>query len=663
MYRLSALLLVPCIVAWSPFLIGGGDQVTPAPPPPPSFVTLAASDLSALSIPTVYEGSPVDTSGWPLYDVICESDDGGCTADAGSTAKFPAAWGCAPLNNAGTADNSTNLECMLLAMSDDELLFFPDGTYDIGTALDGNSFFRPRPAYDNRGMVFESHSAIINVTGVYPTDGTLVFLEAEDAVWNAVATSWNGGSGSSAGTTVIPVAATTGFPTTPGAAGHWVVLTADPNSTQDNAGRVYRSTVSAINAGVSITIDHPLPEDFDGGSALARAWTPTENWVLRDGTFQFESPLHLSHQGINFNASFKNVATLEISGMQFLGGMRQYLNFEDTADVYIVSNDMTGTQWDKASNGFALIFSGSSRPYFFDNYTEHVTGLAMSGGTEEPVIILNHFAAMPANASFDAICTEGDGNDCTIIDHSGDHATTVGTAYLHCSGNESDALGLNGDPSCRGTAASVTYSGIEYHDASSSTSLIMRNFFEAPIWFDNNNGNGVDNFFFGNWFGTSPRALFNTSPGGKGDFHFRDTGGSPPASYVRTDIWANNVFDGAFGSGSGWNPYCDGCQVLDNIMRTTCQDRDSGVEDPDDGDCSHLSSGLTAGTNVTWTSNTVGADVHSGYSRTMPSLPGFTAWPTFKAAGTGDAPWVGPEKGDPDLITDCLPAGERNGAC
>ena len=68
-----------------------------------------------------------------------------------------------------------------------------------------------------------------------------------------------------------------------------------------------------------------------------------------------------------------------------------------------------------------------------------------------------------------------------------------------------------------------------------------------------------------------------------------------------------------------------------------------------------------------WSNNTVGQDTHAGgYSRTMPSLPGFTDWPDFDGDDAGlTAPYVGPEMGDPDTYTGCLPAYKRwnGGSC
>ena len=81
----------------------------------------------------------------------------------------------------------------------------------------------------------------------------------------------------------------------------------------------------------------------------------------------------------------------------------------------------------------------------------------------------------------------------------------------------------------------------------------------------------------------------------------------------------------------------------------------------------HLDKILTGGgLNDTFENNTVGADVHPGaYSRTMPSLPGFDAWPTLSVESpTLSPPFVGPVMGDPDTLMACLPAWEHvNGGC
>ncbi|MEZ4290407.1 MAG: hypothetical protein R3E53_07660 [Myxococcota bacterium] len=95
------------------------------------------------------------------------------------------------------------------------------------------------------------------------------------------------------------MASTAGFSTTRYAPGSWVQLTANPNSVQDAATRKWFSRVVGIESG-AIIIEHPLPEDFTGGGAQARAYTPAEDWVFRNLTIQFEDGNHLSPMSMMF---------------------------------------------------------------------------------------------------------------------------------------------------------------------------------------------------------------------------------------------------------------------------------------------------------------------------------------------------------------------------
>lgn len=681
-------------------------------PAPSGFVTVASSSYSAISstLPTVHVQSAVDTSTWDSYDATCECandacgvDDAGsgCTPSSGKIA-FHSSWGCSPMvsneSYALATDSSSDYQCLLRGIGDDALLYIPDGTYWLLTANDGSAAFRPSPTYDNRGLDFESHAAILYTEtendGVSFGDAVLA-LEWEDMSYAGTEQVWASGAGAAAGSTVILVPSTTGFSTTEGAAGNYAYLNANATAIQGSNPPFWMSRVTAINPGVSVTIADPLPVDFTGGSATARAASPTLNFVVRNGTMAVYNSNHTVGP-VPTQIGFKNNALNEISGMHFKGGYRSFISVEYTADAYIHGNFMTESTWDKAYNGYGVIASNSSRMQLTNNYIEHVTAIAVGGATLESWIALNDLrgpTGLQSAGTFDRVCTEGDGNDCTVVDHSSHSPTitaaqaqalctgsgtpwscctgsgtgTCAAAYLHCigsygasadSGNYEDAMGWQGDRSCRGTASDALYSGMELHNAAGSNNTIERNMLEGSIWFDGNNGPGRDNVFFGNHLRANGVAEFNTAAGEQGGFFYKDEVANL-GSYRMNHQWLNNDFEESFGTGTvGYNNYGDGMVIRDNVMRTDCLDIDDTGEDADGGDCTHgsVSGERVAAVNTTWADNTVGAAAHpGGYSRTMPSMLGASAWTDLDLGTyTGTAPFVGPDSNGGE----CLPITE-----
>lgn len=681
-----------------------------------SFIALDDSDISAVDLPTAYEIAAVDTSGWAIYDVTCEEGDGGCSPAAG-TSRFPSSWGCTALNSAGTADNATNYRCLQMQSSGQYLLYFKNGTYDFRTSPDGEDVFRPASPLHERGIVCQSHSAIINVhtadidlNSTSFTEENVNFWEGEQEgggvgevyVTGSSEVTWGGGS---RGDTVILLSDTSQFSTTPDAAGNWVHLQAQPAGAQDAAERDYYTHVTAINPNVSITIAHPLPEDFSSTSAFVRPWNPALDYVMRDCTIQVANPGHTS--GVNFMVIAKNMARWEITGNRFVGAYRQYIGSEFSSDGLIANNDFVDFHWDKATNGYGAVFARSSRIEFRNNEMEAITGIAFGSSGQEIWARFNYFKAPDGSTggSYDAGCNnsfgDGGGNDCDIATNQATHAALHGITftcpdnfdtgspvqtsgspdgvcdrrsqsgfeesgiYFHCenlSPDENDLLGNSGDPSCRGSEPNVVYSCVEWHDAASSNTLFERNLCDGPIWFDGTFGAGRYNTIFGNWI-RSGASSFDTSPGGPGTFAHRPDGGSLPAGYRNNARWINNVFDDTFGAIEGYNPRGDGIIVTDNLFRnatTPCIDTDASQPGADGGICS-VTSGFDTGTNTTWSDNTVG-DTHAS-PRMMPSSLGGTDWPDWGLTPTGAAPFVGPEMGDPDSLTVCLPAMQRNGGC
>lgn len=615
-----------------------------------SFVSLADSDLASLqgSLPEVYVASRVDTSDWTVYDVTTAGGSGRLSS-------------CQSLDSTGSRDNARDLDCMLRNMGDDALLYFPNGTYQFDRANDGGQLFRPHPNWDHRGIVCESQQAVLNLNGDHLNRVQL--LEGEDATWGGASLAWGGGR---EGDSVLPVA----DPVSRGSieAGEWVKIYANANSVQDSANRhYYVRVVASSDATDTVTIDRPLPDDFNGGGATIRSWVPAEEWVVRNCTVQMTQP---DHQDLYYSwiIKFKHMAESEISGNRLIGGYRNHVLLEDTARILVASNDILDSHFDKATNGFALGDHHGSHTYWFDNFIRGVvTGMACTGSTFTTVAF-NDFREHLPNPLFDAPCEGGDGNDCQVVDHSSAHGPTVGGGYTHCSNIPSNVLGQDGDPSCRGTRPSVVYSSLELHNQACSKSNFIRNYFGGgSVWMDNNNGPGRGNFLYGNILATGPES-FDTSPGQPGDFFFRDAGGQLNG-YRQDTIWANNVVNN-FGTGMGYNAYGDGVQVHDNVIRGRCHDDDASGHDADGGVCSDDNSGDSSreAVNSVWQNNCVmngqggSNETHAfcgPYSRTMPSAPGYNDWPSFAVTPTSTAPFVGPEMGDPDQNTSCLPAAER----
>lgn len=674
---LLLLLLLLCVCACAEGGSSSDDGAPARPTTSADFVPLALSDLAPLAgaLPTVHPATPVDTSGWSVFDVTTV---GRTDPDGPGPADFRGCESIVP----GGPDNSAALECMFLNSGERALLRFPDGDYDFDTGRDVGQVFRPRPAYQHRGIVCDSRRASLRLTGTdFRTGGERVqLLEGDEPVWNAPATEWNGGAGATRGATVIQVASTAGFSTVEGADGQWVVLAALPNALQDDSLRRYAAKVVAIGPG-SITIDRPLPDEFDGGDATARAWNPTRGWVVRGCHIVFTEPEHQANNA-SWAIRYANMVESEISDVHVEGAYRSAIQLSNTARTLVASSDITDSAYDKGPNSFALDDGGGSDNTWVDLHTHNVvTAFACTGSTQGAIVAFNDFRGMDPNPAWDPFCDDddpidglGDANDCDVVAIEAAHAAVhapvlpddpndspdLGPAWFHCSTiDRGDARGLNGGGSCQGTRAGAVYSTAEWHDSTCSNSVFMRNYVGGgSLWFDTAFGPGVGNFFFGNVF-VPGVPEFDVSPGRSGSFHVLDSG-LPPPGYGRTDVWANNVVD-IFGSGLGYDAMGRGVQVHDNVIRTACFSNPAPGEDADGADCAGTNSGgAYFGRNTVWANNTVGADDHGpGYTRRMPSAPGLPDWPDWAVVPASEAPFVGPEMGDPDANPSCLPAAER----
>jgi cysteine-rich repeat protein len=562
-----------------------------------TFVTLAESSLSGETTFPTWTTAPydVDTTGWTARDVT----------------NFT---GCPNMDNTGSTGIDLPLICMWNALNENEYLYFPSGTYRVTGTLQ-NQIIDMNRLDDNKGIICQSSDSVADGSTVLRWDSywdqNYQFLfEGADADSPGVygtPTAWNSFSGAAAGTTVISVASTAGF-----TVGQHVRLEADAALDQNGILRTWASEVVSIGSG-QITIADATLEDFDGGNAVAIPFDPTENFVMQNCTFDHPDPIHFSSAYFNI----RQMVGVEITGNVFDGARREFFltggfQQDSNADVNISGNVFKNPYWDKATNGYGVVMGSTDRLWFFDNYMQHVTGMAMFGGTNGAVVAFNHFAAPHVNSTFSNPCNLGDGNDCTVdltsnfgfsnpalgkvaIDHTSHGVTefrsnrdgvgflpatsanihldctasgapyqcctgagtgTCDPAYTHCSSWYPDLAGLNGSASCQGSPAGAVFSCIELHNQSSSQMLFARNYCESGIWFDSAvGGPGKENTFYGNWLHDATNngvALFNSAFAPLGGFgwngSFGRSDGSPPVNYSHNHKWINNVVEGGFGN-------------------------------------------------------------------------------------------------------------------
>lgn len=369
-----------------------------------TFVTLAESSLSGETTFPTWTTAPydVDTSGWTARDVT----------------NFT---GCTNMDNTGSTAIDLPLICMWNALNENEYLYFPSGTYRVTGTLQ-NQIIEMDRLDDNKGIICQSSNSVADGSTVLRWDSHWdqnyqLFFEGPNpgaaGVYGA-STEWNGGAGAAAGTTVISVASTAGF-----TVGQHVRLEADPALDQSGILRTWASEVVSIGSN-TITIADATLEDFDGGNAVAIPFDPAENFVMQNCTLDHPDPIHFGSSYFNM----RQMVGVEITGNVFDGGRRSFFgtgSFESdsSADVNISGNIFKNPYWDKATNGYGVVMSGTDRLWFFDNYMQHVTGMAMFGGTNGAVVAFNHFAAPHANSTFDNPCNlslpgDTNNNDCTV---------------------------------------------------------------------------------------------------------------------------------------------------------------------------------------------------------------------------------------------------------
>jgi len=657
-----------------------------------SFVALADSDLSGISsrVPTVYTPDPVDTSGWTGYDVTCESSDGGCTAEAGMT-KFPASWGCDPMVGNGSTDDGPALQCQFAALGNSEYLYVPDGTGDYvldtldPSGPDADIAIIPDSSDDQQGIICESQSAVLSSRAGDDDVATSDVLRIVRTVGDSFpgSNTWTITAGDVTAGSTGPFTTSASHTLT---AGDWVVFSATRQDPQQTDDQVWATKVVTTPAANTFTVEHALPDDLNSAADGASEWDPQENFVIRNCTLEFEDGTHVFRSQDDL-IQLVGCAECEVSGVQLRNGYQHFIVTGSSADLLIQHSDMRDPKWDKGPNGYGVRLGSTSRIWLHNNAIQHQQPIAVGAQTKAANITFNALIAPDrgcTDTDFDGFCDSdgttptydmdcsNNGGNCefTGLALHNTHGTTVGaTGYMHCSGDEDDAAGNGGNSGgCNGTPATGAYGCVEWHNGAGSQGLFMRNHCEASsAWIDFFEGPGRDNFNFGNWVGASADKDVIPFSRGKGNFTIV-AGEAAPSGYRRNDTWANNLFEGdvdRFDDGG------DGVQFLDNVIAGSCQYANFGAlpsTDPTGGDCSSDSTSLGhVPTNSVWSNNTVGQDTHAGgYSRTMPSLPGFTDWPDFDGDDAGlTAPYVGPEMGDPDTYTGCLPAYKRwnGGSC
>jgi hypothetical protein len=553
---------------------------------------------------------------------------------------------CDNLDNTGNSDNSRAFRCMMQNMGENALLYFPNGVYDFATALDGNSIFRPDQDNDNRGIRCESRSGVLNMAGDH--NNTVFIQESKGPVFGT-SRSWNSGSGAMRGATQINVSNTNEL-----SVGSWVRLYANRNGVQGASNRVYYAKVASMTAG-RITIDRPLPDDFNGGGATVSPWYPAENLVLENCTVRLEHPDHQAG-GLGWLWRFNSTAGGHIKNVHFSSTYQYHLLLRDVARLLIVRTDFSDMHWDKPFAGYSVWMANSSDVTFLDGHMEGAPqNVACGYGTLGLVLAFMDVRGPVSNQpAYDRQCV---GGNCDQVDHG--HP-------LHCSPHDYDLNGNNGDASCRGTRVDAMSGSLLFHNNGCSQTTILRSLLEGQVWVDFQGGPGRNNFFYGNTLARKAAVSSVGSQGEPGDYVVkREHNGNTPDGYRQNFVWANNTI-GNFGLSGGFNRMSDGVIATDNVIRERCFYNNGRGENADGGACARITEGGHGpGTNDVFENNTVGERRHpASYSRTMPSAPGFSDWSMLEGADMSQAPFVGPEMGDPDSTPGCLPATRRwYGSC
>lgn len=549
-----------------------------------AFVALADSGLSSatkaqMPYAKAWPGAG-DTSGWTRVDVTSSSE------------LSSASIGCSVLVGDGSTDNATNLDCMLDDPdSEGVCLEFPvSGTFNVGTALNGNSFYRPDNSHNSRCMVSDTPGTLATIrTDILDNssgnDGFMLF-EGEDEV---IGSDLGWTAGYSRGTTDLTFTSVTGL-----AAGDFLKLSADAESYQSNDDVVYRPKVSSISGSgpYTVVIDEPLPDDFSGGNAAAAEWSPSTGWYVQDIHFTHEN---VNHVEFNWNSlwvtkgmaefTFKNV---QITGYQF------GLQIEYGARARI--EQFYGTlNFDKPFNNYALITANSSDIYILDSIADSPESFACGDSTQNVLVAFSYFPDPAPNASFDEACNSPTDCDWTYIQNASTGHDAVHTAtgsctdtspadgecdqrtgetptadalYTHCSSNEDDLLGL-GTSACRGTRSDSAAGSMLLHDRSCSNLAIVRSQFEGGAWGDFNFGPGRYNMIFGSLgLEDDGQTTFSGADNG-GDIAWKDNGTSIlKSNYSLNHLWiGNSVNKIGGGSTNGFDVYMDGARIEYNAMR------------------------------------------------------------------------------------------------
>jgi hypothetical protein len=675
---------------------GGGDFVSWDDPAIPASVQAVESRL-----PYAYYVPEKDlTSGWTFYDVTCEEGDGGCTPAPG-TSRFPSAWGCDPMvadrTNGSPTDNGASLRCMWWTggsyRSDDSaespfVLYFPedgDNHYGMGPGggTENNSIMRPDPWSDNRGIVCEStdvHVGTFNIDDAATSQVNLLDTEGSTV---GSAQSW---SGAARGATVLTgIASTSGFAT-----GDWLQITATAGAELGNNSAHYLAKIASVDSASQVTIDRPLPIDFDNGGASLQEYAMVENLVFRDCTFDMKYPEH-QQGGLNWVMNLQRVVESELSG-SVIHGYQSPVLWSNAARNRIAGNDYQ-SEWDKPWNSY-LASNDRHHDYFMvNNHLKNMPqGFSCNAGNGGWVGF-NHWAPVEANASADTSCDSdfGGGNDCTTADptgavylsHSGAHGATVagtnaggGTAHFHCNSNDvDDASGMgSGITSCGGTRSGVNSGSVTLHGPTCSNTSFVHNYLGAGIWMDGDSGPGWNHFFNGNVLRDEGTTSHIKIGGDGGNWVLvTDTGtGGYDAGFRFNPVILNTVMNNFGSSGVAFDAGMDGAEILYSLIQGTCHY--NGGSTPD----STLDAACTSGAgnggfpvpenpSIGWDNVTVNAATPS-WSAVLPSAdPHITEEQILgEFDDTTGFPWIGADQGaEGGTSADCLPARKRHngGSC
>ena len=629
-----------------------------------AFVTVAESDFSAplqARLPNIYgpaDTPVIDTSGFTVVNATTDGAAQGCT------------------NVSTTGDQGANIRCFWDSLASGECLYFPNGTYTVTTNAGDNS--TPTPAvggnpyivvYDrtDSGKCFRGQSrtgTIFEVGGVYPDDPAVNFMAGSSSdllVWGGAEVTWS--SGFAKGTTSgIVVSDSTDFEV-----GGWVFLAASANSVQTHPAIEYFAKITAIDSGTdTLTIDRPLPDDFDGGSQTARPWTPATGIAWESFTVRPAEPDH-QQLGVSVMFHLRHIAESSFTDVHFEDVYEYGILLESSARVRGHTFNIDGN-YDKNFNNYLLAPAGGSSDTLLTDFALWNGPQAISCAGNAQQTTFGFFAIMNPEDNqpdFDRTCTGGT-CDQTAVDHTF-HGTTTGSGYTHCSNSVDDVAGTSSAAqACRGVRTDQVSGSVLFHGESCNNSSFIRGYAEGGFWSDFFNGAGRNNFIFGVSIvgpGGDPSPI-GAGIGALGDIGFKD-GGVPNGGTYRNNVMIVNSSINTLGTGAAFafDPWMDDARIEFNVLRSGC--RYDGGTSPNATAASACTfqdleyPGSDVNGTITWNSNDVGVGSSArSFSDVMPTAPGFdSSFEATMSSGSGTFPWFGADMGGNGGVgSNCNPA-------